>query len=517
MINNTSNKTKAHYSLEKHIFADQVKWLYNTSQLTIGFNFLVGIFLCLILWPTQDHLLLMGWYSFLLLTLIVRLVIVYNYKLAKVTTNNARSWGILHGVAIVSTGIAWGSAGVLLYGYTIVHQAFLAFIIAGMASGAIAVFSAILPIAFAYLAILLLPFLIRLSLDNNEVHWTMALLVFLFSVSMIQVTRSIHTTIRNGIKLKFQNKNLIEELSTEKEQIESLNIELQIRNQAIEASTDGIFIIKGIHPDYPIIYANQAFIDITGNSSEQIIGKSCLFLEDTMDPMSFFPIRTALYAHRPGYTLLHRQNKTGEPCWLELHLTPIAGVDETTRYFVGSLWDVSAHKHLEEYLAYQATHDELTSLPNRVLLSDRLQQDISKAERNKTKFGVIFSDIDYFKNINDTYGHKVGDELLCAYAKRLRGCVRESDTVGRLGGDEFLILISPIYDKNDLIKVAQKILNETAKPFELDNVTLSITTSIGISIYPQDGTTPSVLLSEADLALYNCKESGRNTFKFCNK
>jgi diguanylate cyclase (GGDEF)-like protein len=165
-------------------------------------------------------------------------------------------------------------------------------------------------------------------------------------------------------------------------------------------------------------------------------------------------------------------------------------------------------------MSHSASHDVLTNLPNRVLFNDRLTQAISLAERQRKQLAVMFIDLDNFKKVNDSLGHGVGDKLLQSIAERLRASVRRSDTIGRLGGDEFVVLLAQIEHAEDAACSARKILRTLTAPYIIDNKTLDMNVSIGVSAYPGDGQDAEALINRADNALYDAKQSGRNNYKF---
>jgi diguanylate cyclase (GGDEF)-like protein len=167
-----------------------------------------------------------------------------------------------------------------------------------------------------------------------------------------------------------------------------------------------------------------------------------------------------------------------------------------------------------EQLRSIALHDKLTGLPNRFLLEDRLQQAVTRATRGARRFALLFVDLDRFKPVNDNFGHGVGDELLKDVAKRLCGCVRKDDTVARNGGDEFVIVLGEVREGKDGALVGAKILHELSRPFRIDGHDLEISCSIGISVFPDDGTSVEALMINADRAMYQAKQSGRNKFEF---
>lgn len=174
--------------------------------------------------------------------------------------------------------------------------------------------------------------------------------------------------------------------------------------------------------------------------------------------------------------------------------------------------DITQQRKTEAHLSTLAYHDMLTSLPNRQLFDDRLNQEISRAERNSSGLGLLFVDLDKFKPVNDQYGHDVGDKLLQQVAVRLKSSLREVDTVSRWGGDEFTVLLPQVGDRKACERVAKALIEQLGKPFLVDGLQLQIGGSIGISFYPEDGNDALMLLTHADEAMYQAKQAGRNTF-----
>jgi diguanylate cyclase (GGDEF)-like protein/PAS domain S-box-containing protein len=218
---------------------------------------------------------------------------------------------------------------------------------------------------------------------------------------------------------------------------------------------------------------------------------------------------------------LQMKHKTGRMIWTALTAEPV--LDESGKVIeVRSIdIDITDRKRAEEEvravqdeLVRRANYDELTGLPNRTLLIDRLSQALIRAQRQKDSVGLMFIDLDRFKHINDTYGHDVGDRLLKDAAQRLRSCVREGDTVARLAGDEFVIVLSSISNQNDAALVAGKIIASFGVPFQIGSIAESVSASVGVSVYPEHGEDLHSLLRNADAAMYAAKQNGRNTFRF---
>lgn len=200
--------------------------------------------------------------------------------------------------------------------------------------------------------------------------------------------------------------------------------------------------------------------------------------------------------------------------WVHDRAFPVHDVEGRVYRIAGIAEDITERKHAEEQLMKLAHYDVLTSLPNRVLFYDRLKQALAQAKRNQWIVGVMFIDVDRFKNVNDTMGHAVGDRLLQQVSERLKGTIRAGDTVGRLGGDEFAVVLSNLASAQDANLVAQKMMACFTEPFRLEGSDVYVTASIGITLYPDDSTEQDILIRNADAAMYKAKEIGRDTYQF---
>ena len=228
------------------------------------------------------------------------------------------------------------------------------------------------------------------------------------------------------------------------------------------------------------------------------------------------PVRIALLEERTvglaADAVLHRRG--GGTFAIEDSAAPIRDRDGIIIGAVMVFHDVSETRAMANRMSHLAQHDALTDLPNRVLLQDRLSQAIERGQRNGTQAALLFLDLDRFKHVNDSLGHAVGDQLLIETARRLVACVRECDTVSRLGGDEFVVLLSDLQDAQGPSRVAEKILRTLNQPFAINQQSLSIAASIGIAVYPRDGSTVDALTKNADAAMYLAKQSGRNGYRY---
>lgn len=264
-----------------------------------------------------------------------------------------------------------------------------------------------------------------------------------------------------------------------------------------------------------IISVNPAFTRITGYTAEEVIGQKTQILSSERHPPPFYKqVWDALRSSGVWQGEISSQRKSGEPYTAWLSINVLKDKDGTVIRYIAVFSDISRDKLAQETIQRQATQDALTGLPNRNLTLDRLSQILTNCRRTSSMFALLFMDLDHFKLINDSLGHVAGDELLVKTAQRIKGALRDSDTVGRMGGDEFIVLLDCINSIEDVVSVANSILAAVGQPLMVAGHTLQTTASIGITVYPMDGATPEILLKNADNAMYEAKKNGRNTFCF---
>jgi diguanylate cyclase (GGDEF)-like protein/PAS domain S-box-containing protein len=278
-----------------------------------------------------------------------------------------------------------------------------------------------------------------------------------------------------------------------------------------ENTTD---LISRTTPDGVIIYASEASRRLLGYEPMEAIGKSIYDFIDRRDVEEVRQFSRLLKESGPITFSYRVRKKDGALTWFETTSRMINDVATgETLEIVSVSRDVSERKLVEEQIEHQAYHDALTGLPNRRLFRDRLTIALAQARRFQHPLAVMFLDLDRFKYVNDTLGHSVGDELLKAIATRLRSSMREEDSIARMGGDEFTVLVSNLKNVDDGVSVAQKLLDTVAQPVRVEGHDLFITTSIGIALYPNDGDTSEMLLKNADHAMYRAKDAGRNSIR----
>ena len=288
--------------------------------------------------------------------------------------------------------------------------------------------------------------------------------------------------------------------------------EMQKLSSAVEQTADSVLITDA---NGVIEYVNPAFEHNTGYTLVEAAGQTPRLVKSGQHDQAFYQkLWGTILAGDVFRAVITNRRKDGTLYFEEKPLPPIRDANRRITHFVSTGKDITERMQAQQQLQYLAYHDVLTSLPNRTLFLDRLEHALQRAPRTPRSTAVLFLDVDRFKVINDTLGHDVGDRLLRALAERLKSCVREADTVARLSGDEFAILLEDLHSTDDVVRVARKILQAFASPLDLGERELFITTSIGISVYPEDGNNANDLLKSSDTAMYRAKEAGRNTYQF---
>ncbi len=288
--------------------------------------------------------------------------------------------------------------------------------------------------------------------------------------------------------------------------------QLRMIATVFETSTEAIMIADA---EGRIKMVNNAFTRITGYSPEEVIGENPSLLSSGRHSETFYEEmwhELLISGYWSGEIWNRRKDGNVYPEWLSI--SAINDSSGMAKEFVAVFSDITQRKKDEAHIRHQAYYDALTQLPNRALLADRLEVAIVTADRDNQKIALLFVDLDRFKNVNDTLGHEFGDDLLLQVAERLISCVRESDTVARFGGDEFVILLHNISSDRDAALIAEKLIKTISDPFELSGREIFIGASIGIALHPGDSETADALLRNADLAMYRAKQTGRNRFQF---
>lgn len=287
---------------------------------------------------------------------------------------------------------------------------------------------------------------------------------------------------------------------------------MQIQASAINAAGDQIVIVDAAGN---IVFVNPAFEKEMGYSFSEVQGKPPSLLNSGEHDKAFYDqIWSSILAGQTWHGEIVHRRKDGNLCTEDMTVTPVKNEAGVIEHFVAIKRNITDKMDYQRQLDHLAHHDPLTGLPNRLLFSDRLAQALARARAHNNKLSVMFLDIDRFKLINDTLGHSVGDILLKKVAERLVWSLREVDTIARMGGDEFTVILAQPNCAEDVANLARRILDALSQPIRLDSGEVFVTASIGISTFPADGESAEDLVKKADMAMYRAKEQGRDTFYF---
>lgn len=288
----------------------------------------------------------------------------------------------------------------------------------------------------------------------------------------------------------------------------------RLMERSLEASENAVIITDARLPGYPVIYVNPAFIRMTGFSGEEVRNQTLdIMIGNDTAPDDIEAVKSAVFAEKSATMTIRSYRKDGTPFWNQLFISPVRDDTDSVTHFIAVMNDISEKREHDQELAYQATHDVLTGLGNRSLFNDRLAHDFELAKRNNRLMAVLFIDLDDFKPINDAMGHKTGDKLLISVAERLSGITRASDTLARFGGDEFVLLLPELATPQEAEDIAQRILEEVARPHMIGANELHISASVGISLIDDVVVHAEKLLQQADMAMYKAKQQGKDAYE----
>lgn len=291
-----------------------------------------------------------------------------------------------------------------------------------------------------------------------------------------------------------------------------IEAKLSLASDVLNNIGEGIFIAD---KDQKIISVNDTFSILTGFKELEVLGKSIQYLQSKKNGSKINNQLTnnkKVNAIWQGELWLRHKYRRDFPTWTTI--SEAKDSSGTTTHYIYGFIDITEFKKNQDQLIFLAYHDPLTKLTNRLLLKDRITHSLQIAHREGSQVAILFMDLDRFKPVNDTYGHAVGDNLLKAVAKRIENLVRKEDTVSRYAGDEFVVCMEKVSDVKKPAKLAQKLIDKLNRPFDINGIPLQISTSIGISLFPQDGFDAETLIVNADAAMYLAKKEGRNNYQY---
>ncbi|RRQ24474.1 diguanylate cyclase [Guyparkeria sp. SCN-R1] len=329
--------------------------------------------------------------------------------------------------------------------------------------------------------------------------WPLGLVFLLLPIVALLAARALRPVLRR--------------LSNQAEELERSAGELRLAASVFEGTGEAIMITS---PNHRILRVNPAFTRITGFAADEVMGRpmSDLFQLDEKESEQLDRICQRLNLEHGWQGELDYRNRRGERLTALQTISKVTDEHGRVSHFIHIFNDITETKAAELQIRHQAHHDSLTDLPNRASLKYRIGEAVARARQDETRLAVLFLDLDYFKEVNDRLGHAVGDQLLREVSERLQRLLRHEDTVGRLGGDEFLILLEGLPAPRFAGQVAAKVIEVLTQPFDLDGEEVSIGVSIGIAVFPELGGDAEALVNHADAAMYEAKAAGRDTFRY---
>ena len=526
---------------EQHLFVQAP-----VSNITIVAMTSIGL---LLMFDRVNTNLLILWFVSMLIMTGIRLAIWFSHRQNQ-GRFSTKKWINIYTAATGVLGLVWSALYLFGHGNSdpiVSFSLYMSFF--GVLSAAASVLSIHMPIFIVYTYPQCLVFFTTLIIGQSQAHLLLGSLVLVYLLMLTFFARNANKQFVHTVRLQTENSSLIDDLNREVEQREYLidkrtselvmsnealgseiyerknaeaeaSFQVALLNSVLNATPDLIFYKEYAKQDGCYIGCNDAFARLVGLPREDIIGKNDieLFGNDegkylrAKDQVALHANDTHLYEEWAIYP-------DGKKILLSALKTPFYDQNHNLLGILGVGRDITDMKNVEQQLKknqqtlhHLAHHDTLTGLPNRLLMIDRLQQSIKKSERANVGLAIMFIDLDNFKEINDSLGHSIGDQLLQAVAERLKGLIRKEDTAARLGGDEFTIILEQLDSAHMASKLAKKLKRSFEKPLILHDREITITLSIGISLFPEHGRDTETLLRNADAAMYSAKNAGRNGY-----
>ena len=508
------------FSVEDRVFAEQVRLLYDQGLPAMLAAPLCGLMLAAVLWPVTPHHRLIVWVCVVCVVTAMRMYQVWRYRHTP-SASDVKGWARAYAAGSFVAGCYWGAA--VPYLFPVDHpqyQYVLILVICLLLVSIMFSFSALKRAFFAVSLPTMLPLIATLTIWGDRSEQIIGAGLVLFSTVVILYTLRIHRILKESLALRFENIDLIEDLKATRVQTDALNESLMrsraLLESTLQASAGGL---ASFDPAGTLVTWNQKFIDAWGMSPEQATNMPreafLKHMQMQLRPEAMDSLIDVLRELKEAFPPVHLVLETNDGRIVETHGEP-QRVDGKVFGSVWSLHDITESRKSEERLRYMAQHDPLTGLPNRGLLYDRLKQAVLRSERSGRLSAVFYLDMDGFKKVNDECGHQAGDLLLQGIAQRIKSCLRASDTVARIGGDEFVVVLEQFDESSQVEDMAKAIVEKLGKPYTLNGQECSVTVSVGIALCPTNGNDPDDLLNYADAAMYSIKQSSGNAFSTFN-
>lgn len=501
----------------QQIHLELIKQLYKVLGVGLWAESATAIAFTFAMWGAIQPYYLILWLLFnLIFAGLYRHLLIFYFNRqseAQFKKNHAR-WFWLFTTGVIFSGISWGLVGsVLMVKNDILRQTFSVFMMLGVTAAANPLYSSIRSIYNLFLVLAFVPLTVWFFLQGG-IFLVIGFLSIVYIMIMLGTSYRTYQLLNRSLYMRFEITDLIENLSLAKSALEKRTTDLEkslsLVRATLESTTNGILVINAKSEIEDFNHKFLTMWQVPRNLLQKHETLSLFkHLEGQLNESTSFINKLQTISEVEEFDELHFKDGRVFECY---SIPQMVG-----NKCVGRVWsfhDFTERKMLEAQLFHKINYDSLTELPNRSLALDRLAQALSHAKQSNLSVALLFLDLDRMKLINDTLGHSFGDKLLVEVAGRLKSCIGSNDTVSRVGGDEFVIILTALKTENDTIGYAKKILNAIREPFMVEGNRFNISTSIGISFYPKDGNSPELLIKNADIAMYRAKELGRNNFQF---
>lgn len=498
--------TSQQISVDQQIEIDRMDNLYQRSRTASLTLLAISAVYTLVLTSKFSPRLLLVWYLVLLLVLSSRWLMFRLYFSTLKETRPLSFWLYLFRAGVFAAGMTIGSLNLLFFTKEPLSFLLMAIILPyGIAVGAVTMLLDVA--AFGLYAITLLaPVVYQMILAGERSFFGTAVLTVMLGLFLLKFSRNYNRNFITNMRLRYENKALLKDIEEEKNK---LNNRL---GRILNDSTTEIYVVDA--ESLMCLQVNQGAVDNLGYAKEEFSKINLLDIFTELDRESLAVLLEPLYngGWKPVKYKGVNRRKDGSTFKVEASLQ-LSTVD-VPPIIVANVRDITERVKWEEQLIYQANYDQLTGIFNRHYVQSYMPTIFTRARRQKKKVALLFLDLDHFKDINDSLGHDFGDEVLRQTARRISSQIRESDVVARTGGDEFTIFLENLEEKHHAEVVASKLITMFQMPFRINDHEVYTTVSIGISLYPDDGENNDQLLQCADMAMYQAKKDGRNTFHF---
>ena len=487
------------------VFREQVQLLFANSLVPIIFSVFVAALMCCLFWAVVDHSVLVAWMVVFFAISMVRISFLLLFAKQEAKVVDEKYWHLRFLIGTYAIAAVWGSTSFLLFPeQSFSYQVMFIMILAGVAGAGVFSLCSSLPVVTGYVSLLLLPLTIKMmSLGTGEGLFK-GLLVFLFWAATLIGAIKISKNLRENIQLRLQ--------SIDREKV--LKVSEQRYRHIFSHAPLGILHYDA---DSVIVDCNEEFVRIVGSSRELLIGSK--MFDALQEQKVLSAIRNSLTTGEGYYEGDYTSFTSNTTIPIRAFFKAIKSLEYDTIGGVAIVEDFTEKKLTEEQIQYFASYDSLTGLPNRRLLLEYLHNEIARARRHGHYGALLFLDLDNFKTINDSLGHSVGDELLKVVAKRISECIRREDTAARMGGDEFIIILTELDTSIGLAAhkvrgIAEELCLCLSAPCKIAGRDLQITPSVGVTLFPKDDKGVDDILKQADTAMYRAKAAGRNSIHF---